>query len=375
MPHFSFDGVPIPFKREEVYVGITFNATERNVFAKHYKNKAHVAQSCGFGGLFALELHVGRGNIPPGTAVQLYTTLVDCHLIHGADISPDVDDAALSLLEAIQVSTLRRILGLGTRSACSVHRVGTPAIAVPASCSLLIILEIPRHAHLALQVSEDLYNEHCSSWFGDLDRVITSFATSSHPVRALPLLETMTPNSIDYLIRTIKASQADTLDKKIAGSVSLYLLHGRLEPQEDVPSVHITTILRHPLRRVQIAKHRYALTKLLLDQHALHGVHSDNSHAPLALQQCRMCHAHLETPEHMLLQCTADQDTVTIRQEFMDRLATLGRPRFCPSRFTDGAALYWLRSLIFSWDSIQIVLTTTARLTRITECPSARFGQ
>ncbi|KAF9016858.1 hypothetical protein BDZ89DRAFT_1215628 [Hymenopellis radicata] len=260
MPHFSFDGVPIPFKCEGVYVGVTFNSTERNVFAKPYKNKAHVAQSCAFGGLFALELHVGRGNIPPETAVQLYTTLVDCHLIHGAGISPDVDDAALSLLEAVQVSTLRRVLGLGTRSSTSV--LFTELGLQPLWCRRLVLclsylkylvtLSPTHYARLALQVSEDLYNEHCS-WFGDLDRVITSFATSSHPVRALPVLETMTPNSIDYLIRTIKASQADTLDKKIAGSVSLYLLHGRLEPQEDGPSVHITTTLRHYLRRVQIA--------------------------------------------------------------------------------------------------------------------------
>ncbi|KAF9021062.1 hypothetical protein BDZ89DRAFT_910672, partial [Hymenopellis radicata] len=46
MEHFTFDGIPIPLKREETYVGVTFNSTPRNIFAKHYKDKAEVAQSC-----------------------------------------------------------------------------------------------------------------------------------------------------------------------------------------------------------------------------------------------------------------------------------------------------------------------------------------
>ncbi|KAF9016771.1 hypothetical protein BDZ89DRAFT_961626, partial [Hymenopellis radicata] len=92
MGHFTFDTGDIPFHRSEKYVGVTFNSTLRNIFSDHYKHKANVAQACAHGGLFGLEHHLGRGNIPIQTAVQLYTALVDCHLIHGADVCPDVDD-------------------------------------------------------------------------------------------------------------------------------------------------------------------------------------------------------------------------------------------------------------------------------------------
>ncbi|KAF9027005.1 hypothetical protein BDZ89DRAFT_1260047 [Hymenopellis radicata] len=115
---------------------------------------------------------------------NVYTALLDCRLVHGAAISPDVDDAALSLLEAVQVSTLRRVLGLGTRSSTSVlfTELGLQPLRLVLCLSYLkylVTLPPTHYARLALQVSEDLYNEHYSSWFGDLDRsVIASFATS-----------------------------------------------------------------------------------------------------------------------------------------------------------------------------------------------------
>ncbi|KAF9026041.1 hypothetical protein BDZ89DRAFT_890747, partial [Hymenopellis radicata] len=99
MPRFTFQADEIPFKREEKYGGVILNSTLHNIFANHYKKKANVAQSSAHGGLFGLEYHVGRGNIPIRTSVQLYTALVDCHLIHGADVCPDVDLAALKQLE------------------------------------------------------------------------------------------------------------------------------------------------------------------------------------------------------------------------------------------------------------------------------------
>ncbi|KAF9041964.1 hypothetical protein BDZ89DRAFT_944269 [Hymenopellis radicata] len=103
--HFTFEADVIPFHRSEKYVGVTFTSTLRNIFGDHYKNKADVAQVCTHGGLFNLEHHLGRGNIPIQTTVQLYTALVDCHLIHGADVCPDVDDAPLQFLERVQLFT------------------------------------------------------------------------------------------------------------------------------------------------------------------------------------------------------------------------------------------------------------------------------
>ncbi|KAF9016746.1 hypothetical protein BDZ89DRAFT_1075347 [Hymenopellis radicata] len=54
----------------------------------------------------------------------------------------------------------------------------------------------------------------------------------------------MTSDSIDYLVLTVPVKD-DTLDNKIGGSTSLYLLRGQPDPPEDGPSVHIVTTLRH----------------------------------------------------------------------------------------------------------------------------------
>ncbi|KAF8995970.1 hypothetical protein BDZ89DRAFT_1084405, partial [Hymenopellis radicata] len=326
----------------EKYVGVTFTSTLRNIFGDHYKNKAEVAQACAHGGLFGLEHHVGRGNIPIRTSVQLYTALVDCHLIHGADVCPDVDDAALRLLERVQLSTLRRILGLGSRSSKVV--LFTELGLYPLRCRRLLLclsylkylLQLPEthFAHQALLVSEDLH-------------------TRSRHSNQLSALSRRYP--LTFPVRSIKRAQHAALDTKVEQSISLYLLHSRLEPQNDGPAKHITSCIRHYLTGVTIADHRFAMTRILLGAHNLHGVHSDNSQASIQLQQCRMCHNHLETPEHMLLQCNADSDTTRIRDEFFSHLSQKTHPRFVPVSFTDNAALFWLKAVMFEWDAAPIV--------------------
>ncbi|KAE9397440.1 hypothetical protein BT96DRAFT_778362, partial [Gymnopus androsaceus JB14] len=45
----------------------------------------------------------------------LYTSLVDCHLISGCEITPDADNS-VEILEEVQLRCLRRLLGLSSRS-------------------------------------------------------------------------------------------------------------------------------------------------------------------------------------------------------------------------------------------------------------------
>ncbi|KAF9008136.1 hypothetical protein BDZ89DRAFT_900770, partial [Hymenopellis radicata] len=228
----------------------------------------------------------------------------------------------LQLLERVQLSTLRRILGLGSRSSKVV--LFTELGLYPLRCRRVLLclsylkylLQLPEthFAHLALLVSEDLYNGHHSSWLADLDLMVSSFAGPNAHVPALQLLSALSADAVDFSIRSIKRAQHSALDTKVEESISLYLLHGRLEPQEDGPLKHITACIRHYLCGVSIANHRFAMTRILLGAHNLHGIHSANSQARPELQQCRMCHNHLETPEHMLLQCTADSETTLIRR-------------------------------------------------------------
>ncbi|KAF9016747.1 hypothetical protein BDZ89DRAFT_961656 [Hymenopellis radicata] len=115
----------------------------------------------------------------------MVSSYVQLHIINGADISLDIDDASLSFLEFVQVSTLRRILELGTRSSTSV--LFTELGLQPLRCRHLILspaylkYSVARppthHAFLALQVFEDLSNGHHSLLVADLDPVITSSST------------------------------------------------------------------------------------------------------------------------------------------------------------------------------------------------------
>ncbi|KAF9001456.1 hypothetical protein BDZ89DRAFT_1169950 [Hymenopellis radicata] len=208
---------------------------------------------------------------------------------------------------------------------------------------------------LGICIYIDLYNDHHSSWLADLDLMVSSFAGLNAPVTALPQLSVLSPDAIDFSISSIKRAQHAALDTKLEQSLSLYLLHGRLEPQEDGPPKHITACIRHYLSGVSIADHRFAMTRILLGAHNLHGIHSSNSHAAPELQQCRMCHNHLETPEHMLVQCTADNDTNLIRAEFFNRLSQTTHPRFVPVSFSDDSALFWLRAVLFEWKAAPVV--------------------
>ncbi|KAF9026286.1 hypothetical protein BDZ89DRAFT_1134863 [Hymenopellis radicata] len=337
MRHLTFDADSIPFHRTEKYVGLTFTSTLRNIFGEHYRNKADVAQACAHGGLFGH--HLGRGNIPIQTAVQLYAVPVDCHLIHGTDVCPDVDDASLQLLERNWAST----------------RCDVDAFFYVCRISNISYSSRPPIAHLALLVSEDLYDTHNSSWLADLDLMVSSFAGQDTPVPALQSLTTLSAEIIDISIRSIKRAQHAALDAKVEDSISLYLLHDRLEPQQDGSAKHITLALRQYLTRVSIADHRFAMSRILLGAHKLHGVHSSTSQATPQLQQCRMCHNHLETPEHMLLQCTADNHTVLIRQEFFTHLSQSTHPRFMPVSSSDNAALFWLKAVMFKWNTAPVV--------------------
>lgn len=69
-----------------------------------------------WGMMSGVEGYTGRRKLPPNVAKHLYTALVDCHLISGADICPDTSASSLAALEDVQVACLRRILGLSDHS-------------------------------------------------------------------------------------------------------------------------------------------------------------------------------------------------------------------------------------------------------------------
>jgi len=135
----------------------------------------------------------------------------------------------------------------------------------------------------------------------------------------------------------------DSLKNDIRSNPRLYLLHDREEPLPDGSYKRITSTLRHYLLQVSITDHRHCLTNLLLGYStfrslSLHGV-------PDEARVCRACLIHRETPEHAILQCSADLCTVTQRAELFDTIGIT-----LPKTLSDDAAIFYLKKIIFHWD-------------------------
>ncbi|KAF8166048.1 hypothetical protein BJ912DRAFT_863543, partial [Pholiota molesta] len=56
------------------------------------------------------------GLLPPGEGIALYMTLLDPHLTHGAEISPDANKSNLAPVQKIQCGFICHLLGLPKNS-------------------------------------------------------------------------------------------------------------------------------------------------------------------------------------------------------------------------------------------------------------------
>jgi hypothetical protein len=205
----------------------------------------------------------------------------------------------------------------------------------------------PAHlARNAAYAAHALFRAGHSGWFGDLDLVLFELA-SVH----LPDLDSWSPQTLRDLENRIRDAFIHELESRIINIPRLYLLHNRVEPQED-PSkrprvVHLT--LRHYLTQVSVPAHRRTLTKLILGEHNYRSV---TEHAPSHdAKLCRMCGVEIETPHHVLLRCTAHRETVMLREAFLHTAATSFHLRL-PVNLTDGYAALWLQKLIFHWQLV-----------------------
>jgi hypothetical protein len=78
----------LTIKTEEKYVGMNFRTDTRNMFEDHYKAKASTARYCAHR-IMGLEDSTGR--LTPKELKTPYMARVDCHLIHGCEVSPDCE--------------------------------------------------------------------------------------------------------------------------------------------------------------------------------------------------------------------------------------------------------------------------------------------
>ena len=98
LPVFVLGKTQLKIKSEEKYVGVTFRTDTKNMLAAHYKAKARTARYCGHR-IMAIEDMTGR--LTPKELKELYMARVDCHLIHGCEISPDCENVHVKQYESI----------------------------------------------------------------------------------------------------------------------------------------------------------------------------------------------------------------------------------------------------------------------------------
>ncbi|KAK7006674.1 hypothetical protein R3P38DRAFT_3325963 [Favolaschia claudopus] len=124
----------------------------------------------------------------------------------------------------------------------------------------------------------------------------------------------------------------------VEGMVSIPLLHGRLEPQEEGAPRRIPLCQRHYLSVVSITDHRLALTRLLCGSFYFRGLRTTK------------CGSDLETPGHVFMQCR-DLQTVAARETLRE---TLQREFGVTLRTADSAAdaMRGMQKLIFDLKTV-----------------------
>ncbi len=194
-----------------------------------------------------------------------------------------------------------------------------------------------------------------ASWVADLTIVLARLPI---PVRLPPVLG-LSQHGVDGCIMSVEASARLHLQRQIDSSVRLYLLHDRLEPLEGAAPAYRAMFFRHYLT-VRVAKHRVALTRLILSDHCL-AVEQLRRHGKYFLpcipredRLCRFCLEGIETPEHALLLCTGSNEVVESRLRSFLVLIPLF-PTVPLSHITGGNARWILKKLIFTGPTIHLV--------------------
>lgn len=140
----------------------------------------------------------------------------------------------------------------------------------------------------------------------------------------LPALPDLAAEACDALGKAVYVSAMKHLDAEVNASTRLYLLHDRREPLEDEPSKKITTFLRHYLQLVVNARHRKALTRVLVSQHPLaveRMRYKTRAHRVIVPREQRLCRFGcdcVETVEHAMFFCAGPGELVDCRNNFLN---------------------------------------------------------
>ncbi|KAJ6601904.1 hypothetical protein DFH09DRAFT_900274, partial [Mycena vulgaris] len=177
----------------------------------------------------------------------------------------------------------------------------------------------------------------------------------------LPSLPDLTSEACLGLAKSVYISAMKFLDAEVSASTRLYMLHGRREPLDGEPAKKITVVLRHYLTLVENARHRKALTRLLVSQHPLavermrYKQRYHREHVPRDERRCRFGCNSVETVEHTLFFCSGTPRLEEQRETFLEAMR-VKEPRVLS---------------IFPWNATNILKSLIFR--RDTVCQVAKF--
>ncbi|PPQ81254.1 hypothetical protein CVT26_015075 [Gymnopilus dilepis] len=322
LPVFKFGKEVVRIQESQCYIGFNVGPTDRNIFKRHYEAKADKARNVG-NMILAVQSLIGK--MTPWEMRKLYWALMDPHLVHGAEICLDIDPPLLELLENIQHRFLQKLLSVGEK--CPTPLLFTETAIIPlryrrinyALNYLKYLLQLPDDAlaKRALKESIKLALEGKQCWAMDLRYALSELPFETHPLN----FRNISVKMIEDVIKSIDRGFKVQLQHFIDHSPRTYLLTGRMETENDGKAVQKVLHFRHYLR-VGNYKHRKALVNLILSGHSL-AVERLRWHRPQVPRErrlCRFCKLLVETPEHALLECTANNELTSLREKFCQDL-------------------------------------------------------
>ncbi|KAJ3516411.1 hypothetical protein NMY22_g14215 [Coprinellus aureogranulatus] len=304
------------------YLGFTLSSTPYSFTRKHYDEKAAKAKRAA-GVLRGVQQLVGI--LPVSVATRLYMALIDPHLTHGCEIAIDCIKAGWEQLEKVQEGYLRNVMDVG--ALCMLVILFTETGILPIRYRRLDLalrfvqyaMQCPRGHYVREAMEEsirmDIDGEAC--WLGDLRKSIQALPFQC----VFPGHDSLgDADVIDNLRKAIVKGMRLDLQRQVNASPKLYLLHGRLEPdQNGVLNQAVPMMLRHYLK-INNVRHRVALSRIILSGHryGIEALRRTDVEIRREDRLCRLCNNEVETPEHVLLECAGSVELTALRTNFAE---------------------------------------------------------
>lgn len=270
VPGFFLGGQRMECVTQYPYVGQWFQSSRSFLFAEHYVVQAMKAKRIS---KVCLATEGMVGTLPAWDARTLYMSRVDPYLTSGCEVAIDTDDSKLALLEDVQKSYLRRMLGVGSRSMQAILFSETGIWPIKyrrlylALKYLLYLVGLPhdRLAWHALMQSMTLARQGQHSWVNDLCVVLAKLPVTV----GLDIQAPLTSEIVSKCMKNLVQSMESTIQGSLERSPKVQeMLCGRMERNWDGDIEQQVLAFRHYLR-IEYAPHRLALTQLILSCHSL----------------------------------------------------------------------------------------------------------